>query len=94
MLFQKDYLERQLADVEERFKRDIDGYQDQIIDLQGQLDKIKSEMADRLREYQDLLAVKLGEKWNINIKIYIKFNAAVDNATILGKKLYVAKWVS
>ena len=61
MFLQKDYLERQLADVEERFKRDIDGYQDQIIELQSQLEKIKSEMAERLREYQDLLAVKLGK---------------------------------
>lgn len=58
---QKDYLERQLADVEERFGRDINNYQDQIDDLGAQLEKIKSEMAERLREYQDLLAVKLSK---------------------------------
>lgn len=62
----KDYLERQLADVEDRFNRDIGGYQDQITELQSQLDKIKSEMADRLREYQELLAVKLGLDFEIS----------------------------
>uniref|UniRef100_H2ZP54 IF rod domain-containing protein n=1 Tax=Ciona savignyi TaxID=51511 RepID=H2ZP54_CIOSA len=62
----KDYLERQLADVEERFSRDINGYQDQIAELQSQLEKIKSEMAERLREYQDLLAVKLGLDFEIS----------------------------
>ncbi|XP_039250066.2 glial fibrillary acidic protein [Styela clava] len=62
----KDYLERQLADVEDRFNRDIGGYQDQITDLQAQLDKIKSEMSDRLREYQELLSVKLGLDFEIS----------------------------
>ncbi|XP_078483026.1 intermediate filament protein IF-C [Ciona intestinalis] len=62
----KDYLERQLADVEERFSRDINGYQDQIAELQSQLEKIKAEMAERLREYQDLLAVKLGLDFEIS----------------------------
>ncbi|CAK8685300.1 glial fibrillary acidic protein-like [Clavelina lepadiformis] len=62
----KDYLERQLADVEERFGRDINSYQDQIAELQTQLEKIKSEMAERLREYQDLLAVKLGLDFEIS----------------------------
>nr|CAD10678.1 intermediate filament protein C [Molgula oculata] len=62
----KDYLERQLADVEDRFSRDIAGYQENITDLQSQLDKIKSDMSDRLREYQDLLAVKLGLDFEIS----------------------------
>jgi len=62
----KDYLERQLNDVEERFARDISGYQEQICDLQIQLEKIKAEMSERLREYQDLLSVKLGLDFEIS----------------------------
>jgi len=62
----KDYLERQLNDVEDRFARDISGYQEQICDLQAQLEKIKLEMSDRLREYQDLLALKLGLDFEIS----------------------------
>lgn len=63
--------------MEDRFNRDIGGYQDQITELQAQLDKIKSEMADRLREYQELLAVKLGTLHRclrLNLYVtYIKF---------------------
>jgi len=62
----KEYLERQLGDVEERFSRDINGYQTQIGDMQLQLERVKSDMADRLREYQDLLAVKLGLDFEIS----------------------------
>jgi len=62
----KEYLERQLGDVEERFSRDINGYQNQISDMQLQLERVKSDMADRLREYQDLLAVKLGLDFEIS----------------------------
>jgi len=62
----KDYLERQLNDVEERFARDISEYQEQIVELQAQLEKIKAEMSERLREYQDLLSVKLSLDFEIS----------------------------
>merc|ERR1712226_598995 len=35
----KDYLERQLADVEDRYKREIASYQEQITTMQGNLEK-------------------------------------------------------
>merc|ERR1712156_575046 len=63
----KDYLERQLADVEDRYKREIASYQEQITTMQGNLEKTKTEMTERLHEYQELLAVKLALDFEINI---------------------------
>lgn len=62
--------------MEDRFSRDINGYQDQIVELQSQLEKMKSEMSDRLREYQDLLSVKLG--WFVLTNDFI-FTKEMDN---------------
>ena len=50
----KDYLERQLADVEDRYKREVNQYADQTFAMQTQLDKVKREMSERLDEYQEL----------------------------------------
>merc|ERR1711981_453430 len=62
----KDYLERQLADVEDRYKREVTQYGDQTFGMQSQLDKIKREMSERLDEYQELLGVKLALDFEIN----------------------------
>merc|ERR1712187_272637 len=51
----KDYLERQLGDVEDRYKREVNQYADQTFAMQTQLDKVKKEMSERLDEYQELL---------------------------------------
>lgn len=63
----KDYLERQLADVEDRYRREITSYQEQINSMQNALDKTKTEMTERLHEYQELLTVKLALDFEINI---------------------------
>jgi len=63
----KDYLERQLADVEDRYKREISSYQEQISTMTSNLDKTKTEMTERLHEYQELLSVKLALDFEINI---------------------------
>jgi len=62
----KKNLESQLNEVEDRFARNSSGYQEQICELQMQLEKIKAEMSERLREYQDLLSVKLGLDFEIS----------------------------
>lgn len=62
----KDYLERQLADVEDRYKREVDQYTEQNISMGRNLDKIKDEMSQRLEEYQELLGVKLALDFEIN----------------------------
>lgn len=63
----KDYLERQLADVEDRYRRESTSYQEQINNMQTAVDKTKTEMTERLHEYQELLAVKLALDFEINI---------------------------
>lgn len=62
----KDYLERQLGDVEDRYKREVNQYADQTFAMQNQLDKVKREMSERLDEYQELLGVKLALDFEIN----------------------------
>ena len=39
-----------------RYKREITSYQEQITTMQGNLEKTKTEMTERLHEYQELLA--------------------------------------
>merc|ERR1712110_864364 len=62
----KDYLERQVADVEERYQREVIQCQEATIQLESQLDKVKIEMAERLEEHQELLGVKLALDFEIN----------------------------
>jgi len=62
----KDYNERQLGELEERYKREVDAYTEQNISMGKQLDRTKDEMAQRLEEYQELLSVKLALDFEIN----------------------------
>uniref|UniRef100_A0A8B9LV27 Desmin n=1 Tax=Astyanax mexicanus TaxID=7994 RepID=A0A8B9LV27_ASTMX len=52
-------LMRQMREMEERMGREAGGYQDTISRLEGEIAKMKDEMARHLREYQDLLNVKM-----------------------------------
>ncbi|XP_051508757.1 neurofilament medium polypeptide-like [Myxocyprinus asiaticus] len=55
----KDSLERQLDDIEDRHNTDVASYQEMILQLENDLKGTKWEMARHLREYQDLLNVKM-----------------------------------
>ncbi|XP_059379306.1 neurofilament medium chain b [Carassius carassius] len=55
----KDSLERQLHDVEDRHNNDVASYQEMIHQLENDLKGTKWEMTRHLREYQDLLNVKM-----------------------------------
>ncbi|XP_026118035.1 neurofilament medium polypeptide-like [Carassius auratus] len=55
----KDSLERQLNDVEDRHNNDVASYQEMIHQLENDLKGTKWEMTRHLREYQDLLNVKM-----------------------------------
>ncbi|PKK16515.1 hypothetical protein A306_00000389, partial [Columba livia] len=52
-------LERQLRELEERYALETAGYQDTVLRLEEDIRGLKEEMARHLRDYQDLLNVKL-----------------------------------
>uniref|UniRef100_H3DIE5 Desmin b n=2 Tax=Tetraodon nigroviridis TaxID=99883 RepID=H3DIE5_TETNG len=54
-----DSLMRQMRDMEDRHGLEASGYQDTISRLEAEIANMKDEMARHLREYQDLLNVKM-----------------------------------
>merc|ERR1711981_1413943 len=54
-----DTLRHSMDEMEDRHRGEIDDYQSQIRDLQEKFEELKAQMADQLRQYQELMNVKI-----------------------------------
>merc|ERR1712002_874653 len=70
-------LRRSIGELEERYNRDVSDYQETILSMQNECDDLKRKMADHLRQYQDLMGVKVA--LDMEISMYRKLLEGEEN---------------
>merc|ERR1739838_629265 len=62
-----DALRRNISELEDRYNRDVSDYQETILSMQTECDDLKRKMAEHLRQYQDLMGVKVALDMEISM---------------------------
>jgi len=62
-----DALRRNINELEDRYNRDVADYQETILSMQNECDDLKKKMAEHLRQYQDLMGVKVALDMEISM---------------------------
>merc|ERR1712002_961988 len=72
-----DALRRNIGELEDRYNRDVSDYQETIMSMQNECDDLKKKMAEHLRQYQDLMGVKVA--LDMEISMYRKLLEGEEN---------------